>query len=81
MSHFKAPDSSLHWLDDDSFEYMLPAGSVKITDEEADAIRAEQVAEQPAPKEPTLAVDLVDQVLADPAALARLKAALGSVNA
>ena len=53
----------------------------KITDEEADAIRAEQVAEQPAPQEPTLAVDLVDQVLADPAALARLKAALGGASA
>lgn len=79
MSHFKAPDNALHRLDDDRFEYLLPPGSVKITDEEADAIRAEQAAaEQLAVREgPTPAVDLVDQVLADPAALARLKAALG----
>ena len=37
--HYKAPDNSIHFLDDDSFVYMLPAGSVQITDEEADALR------------------------------------------
>ena len=35
MSHFKSPDDKLHFLDDDSFEHLLPEGSVKITDEEA----------------------------------------------
>lgn len=37
--HYKAPDNSLHFLDDDSFVYMLPAGSVPISDAEADALR------------------------------------------
>jgi hypothetical protein len=37
--HYKAPDNSLHFLDDDSFVHLLPAGSVPITDEEAEAIR------------------------------------------
>lgn len=64
MSHFKAPDDSLHFLDDDAFEYLLPPGSVKITDEEADAIRAEQVAEQPAPQEPADPVEKLRAFLA-----------------
>ena len=38
--HYKAPDNSVHFLDDDSFVHLLPAGSVQITDEEADTIRA-----------------------------------------
>ena len=38
--HYKAPDNSLHFLDDDSFAHLLPTGSVQITDEEADTIRA-----------------------------------------
>lgn len=37
--HYKAPDNSLHFLDDDSFVHMLPAGSVPISDAEADALR------------------------------------------
>jgi len=39
MTHYKAPDNSIHFLDDDSFVYLLPAGSVPITDEEAEALR------------------------------------------
>lgn len=42
MSHFKSPDNGIHFLDDDSFAYLLPPGSVQITDEGADAIRAEK---------------------------------------
>lgn len=38
--HYKAPDNSLHFLDDDLFVHLLPTGSVLITDEEAEAIRA-----------------------------------------
>ena len=38
--HYKSPDNSLHFLDDDSFAYLLPDGSVQITDAEADAITA-----------------------------------------
>ena len=37
--HYKAPDNSLHVLDDASFEHLLPNGSVAITDEEAEAVR------------------------------------------
>lgn len=39
MPHYKAPDNSLHFIDSE-FESMLPAGSVQITDAEADTIRA-----------------------------------------
>lgn len=41
MSHFKAPNGSLHFLDDDSFVHLLPTGATKITDEEAAFLRAE----------------------------------------
>lgn len=40
--HYKSPDNSLHFLDDDSFVYLLPAGSVQITDEEATTIQTAQ---------------------------------------
>lgn len=46
--HYKAPDNSLHFLDSTEYEYLLPAGSVAITDEEAQALR-------PQPAEPTYA--------------------------
>ncbi len=39
MSHYKAPDNSLHFLDDDAFVHLLPEGSIAITDEEAEALR------------------------------------------
>jgi hypothetical protein len=39
MTHYKAPDNSLHFLDSQEYEYLLPAGSVPITDEEAEALR------------------------------------------
>jgi len=41
--HYKAPDNSLHVLDDASFEHLLPVGSVQITDHEAEAIRLANV--------------------------------------
>jgi len=37
--HYKSPDNSVHFLDDDSFVHLLPVGSVQITDEEANTIR------------------------------------------
>lgn len=46
--HYKAPDNTLHYLDDDSFVHLLPAGSVPISDEEAESLR-------PKPPEPTYA--------------------------
>jgi len=44
--HYKALDNSLHFLDDDSFAHVLPAGSIAITDAEAEALR-------PVPPPPT----------------------------
>ena len=40
MSYYKAPDNSLHSLDSAEYEYLLPSGSIQITDEEAATIRA-----------------------------------------
>ena len=37
--HYKAPDNSLHFLDSAEYEHLLPAGSVQITDAEAQALR------------------------------------------
>lgn len=39
MAHYKAPDNSVHFLEDASYEHFLPAGSEPITDEEAEMIR------------------------------------------
>lgn len=36
--HYKAPDNSLHFIEPE-FAHLLPAGSVAITDEEAEALR------------------------------------------
>ena len=47
MPHYKAPDNSLHFIDS-AFEFMLPAGSVQITDAQAEALR-------PIPPVPTYA--------------------------
>ena len=44
MSHYKDTDNKLHWLDDVAHEYLLPAGSVQITDEEAEALRPQPLA-------------------------------------
>ena len=49
--NYKAPDNSLHFLDDDSFAHLLPAGSVPITEQEAEALR-------PVPPPPTVAQQL-----------------------
>ena len=46
--NYKALDNSLHFLDDDSFVNLLPAGSIAITDEEAEALN-------PVTPEPTYA--------------------------
>jgi len=39
MTHYKAPDNTVHFLDSADHEYLLPAGSVQITDEEAEELR------------------------------------------
>lgn len=48
MPHYKDTDNKLHWLDDAHYEYLLPPGSVQVTDEEVDALR-------PQPPAPTYA--------------------------
>ena len=37
--YYKAPDNSLHFLDDAAFAHLLPEGSIAITDAEAEALR------------------------------------------
>lgn len=59
MSHYKAPDNSLHFLDDDNFVSLLPAGSIAITDEEAEALR-------PQPTAPTVQDQIVAIEAANP---------------
>ena len=39
MPHYKSPDNSVHFIDSIEHESILPAGSVKITDAEADELR------------------------------------------
>lgn len=38
MPYYKDPSNNVHWLDDTAFEYLLPPGSVPITDVEAQAL-------------------------------------------
>lgn len=37
--NYKAPDNSLHFLDSAEYEYLLPSGSIQISDAEAEALR------------------------------------------
>jgi hypothetical protein len=37
--HYKAPDNSIHFLESTDYEHRLPAGSVQITDAEAEELR------------------------------------------
>ena len=39
MPHYKSPDNSVHFIDSIEHESILPTGSVKITDAEADELR------------------------------------------
>ena len=56
MKHYKAPDNSLHFIEPE-FAYLLPAGCVQITAEEAQALR-------PVPPPPTTQ-DLLNKLDAD----------------
>jgi hypothetical protein len=44
MPHYKDLNNGLHFVEDASFAHYLPAGCVKITDAEADALRPVHVA-------------------------------------
>ena len=37
--HYKAPNNTVHVIDSADYEYLLPAGSVPITEEEAEALQ------------------------------------------
>lgn len=39
MPHYKDQANNTHFIDDEAFEHVLPPGSVKITDAEAEALR------------------------------------------
>lgn len=52
--HYKAPDNTVHFLDDDNFIHLLPAGSVPISDAEAEALRPVHV---PTPAEQLAQLD------------------------
>jgi hypothetical protein len=41
--HYKSPDNSVHFLDSAEHAYLLPAGSVAITDAQAEALRPKPV--------------------------------------
>jgi hypothetical protein len=43
MPHYKSSDQQLHWIEDDSLVDVLPKGCVKITEAEADRIRASSI--------------------------------------
>jgi hypothetical protein len=59
--HYKDTQNKLHVIDSSEFAYLLPVGSVPITDEEAEAIR---IANIPVPVPPTKA-ELLKKVDAD----------------
>lgn len=48
MPHYKDTENKLHWLDNAQYAHLLPAGSVQISDAEADALK-------PKPPAPTYA--------------------------
>lgn len=67
MQHYKAPDNSVHFIEPE-FAYLLPAGSVAITDEEAEVLRPKPPAptyrELRAAEYPPL-LDLIDGLVKD----------------
>lgn len=73
MQTYKAPDNSLHCVEPE-FAYLLPSGSVEITDAEADAIRAEQQAVLPAPEPVDPVTKLKDFLASNPDVAALLGA-------
>ena len=57
--HYKSPGNFLHFLDDDSYAHVLPAGSIAITSAEADALR---IANIPAPTVAELNATIIAQM-------------------
>ena len=50
MPHYKDTQNKIHWIDSEEYESYLPSGCIKITDEEAAAIRADEQAAADAAK-------------------------------
>lgn len=46
MSYYKDTNNKLHFLEDDAYAYLLPAGAIQITNEEAETIRQESAPEK-----------------------------------
>lgn len=47
MSYYKDTNNKLHFLEDDAYAYLLPAGAIHITETEADALRTSQPTNAP----------------------------------
>lgn len=58
--YYKAPDNSLHSIDDAAFAHLLPAGSIQITEQEAEALRP-----QPTPPSPLEQIRALEAQYAD----------------
>lgn len=43
MSYFKDTNNKVHFIDDDSFQHLLPIGCLKISDEEANQLNNPQL--------------------------------------
>lgn len=43
MKLYKDPQNNIHQLDSSEFEYLLPVGSINITQEEADTLKLSQI--------------------------------------
>lgn len=71
MKHYRAPNGSIHALDDERFAYLLPAGVVQITENEAKA-EARAAVVEPAEADP---FDELRKMLT-PEAIAKLKTLL-----
>lgn len=85
MSYFKSPDNSVHWLDSAEYKFLLPAGSVEITEEEAEALKPVPApptyAEQRAAEYPPMADFLDGFVKGDEAQVQAYRAACLAVKA
>jgi hypothetical protein len=84
MPNYKAPDNTIHFLDSAEHEYFLPAGSVQITDAQAEALRPQATltyADKRAAEYPPMADYLDGLVKGDQAQIAKYIAACLAVKA
>lgn len=63
MAYFKAPNNSVHYLDDSEFVFLLPEGVVEITKEEAEVLTYVPPTPHPEP-EPVAELDPVEKLRA-----------------